>query len=112
VGVLPTACFSLATLLKAIKNGHFMSRPGFTVKNIQRYFCLPTVATVKGHLDQTRNNMQSTKKMAPDDQDNIVATPPITDGKCTNFVDAAFIDLHEPTGHIYTDQTGCFPTVS
>jgi hypothetical protein len=56
--------------------------------------------------------MQSTKKMAPDDRDDIVATPPITDGKCTNFVDAAFIDLHEPTGHIYTDQTGHFPTVS
>ena len=56
------ACFSPvnSALIKAIRNGHFITWPGFTEKLIRKYL-FTTVATAKGHLNEERQNTQSTK---------------------------------------------------
>jgi hypothetical protein len=56
-------CFSptLETWLLAISRGHFITWPGLTTANVRRY--LPkSEATAKGHLDQQRKNLRSTKQ--------------------------------------------------
>jgi hypothetical protein len=48
-----------STLLKAIRNGHLATFPGLTVANVNKF--LPkSMATSKGHLNQTRKNVRST----------------------------------------------------
>ena len=113
---LHAAAFSpvLSTFLQAIRNGHYATWPGLTVENVRRYLPKST-ATVKGHLDQTRKNQRSTKpKVTIEDTDehDIVAHPPITDGKRTHFVYAAIVDAPNESGRVYTDQTGKFPVTS
>ena len=49
-----------STLTKAIDNNHFISWPGLTTKLIKKH--LPkSVATAKGHLNEERQHIQSTK---------------------------------------------------
>ena len=55
-----------ATLLKAINNNHFVGWPGLTKKLISRHL-LDTVATAKGHQNQERQQLQTTK---PSNYDN------------------------------------------
>ena len=57
------ACFSptKSTLLKAIKNNHFIGWPGLTSTLIQKHLPL-TIPTIKGHLKQERQGLQSTSK--------------------------------------------------
>ena len=60
-------CFSplKSTLTTAIKQGHFLGWPGLTEALIQRF--LPnSIATAKGHLNQEKKNLQSTKKSYKD----------------------------------------------
>ena len=48
------------TLIKAIKKNHFKSWPGLTAKLVSK--SLPdSVATAKGHMNQERQGLQSTK---------------------------------------------------
>ena len=49
-----------STLLKALNNGNFVSFPGLTEKLIINHLHA-TVATAQGHLQQERQNIQSTK---------------------------------------------------
>eukprot|EP00804_Cyclotella_cryptica_P024517 CCRYP_014627-RA/>CCRYP_014627-RA protein AED:0.41 eAED:0.41 QI:0/-1/0/1/-1/1/1/0/236 len=49
-----------STWLKAVQAGNFIRSPLLTVRNIQKYFP-ETVETPKGHLNQSRKNVQSTK---------------------------------------------------
>jgi hypothetical protein len=71
---------------------------------------------IKGHLDQTRKNVRSTRKSAlvlPDGTELKVSYDDIEDyypsldldNHRTHYCYAATI---EPTGQIYTDQTGKF----
>ena len=55
-------CFSpaLTTFKKAIAKGNFLTWPGLEEKVIQQYLT-ESPATAKGHLDQERKNLQSTK---------------------------------------------------
>ena len=57
---LQAALFSpvKSTLLKAAENGHFTSWPGMTPANIKIYF-KATIASAKGHLDQSRKSVHS-----------------------------------------------------
>lgn len=114
---LHAACFSPvpSTLIKAIHNGHFATWPGFTADNVRKH--LPkSIATTKGHLDQTHKNQRSTKTGTkleePDDSNDITASPPNTDGRPTHLVYAAVLTAPSRTGQIYTDQTGRFPVQS
>ena len=56
-------CYSpcISTLTQAVKNGNFNSWPGMVDQNLCN-FMKRTMATSMGHLDQERQNLQSTKK--------------------------------------------------
>ena len=49
-----------STWLKAIKAGNFIGWPFLTVENVKKYYP-ETTETPKGHMTQTRKNVQSTK---------------------------------------------------
>ena len=53
-----------STLLHAAKQGNFIAWRGLTPQNIQKYY-KPTIFTAKGHLNQERKNLQSTKLISP-----------------------------------------------
>jgi len=49
-----------STWLKAIKAGNYVGWPMLNERNVQKYY-LETIETAKGHLNQTRKNVRSTK---------------------------------------------------
>ena len=49
-----------STLLKAIKNGHFVSWSGFIEKLVNKHLT-PSIATANGHQHQEPQQLQSTK---------------------------------------------------
>jgi hypothetical protein len=54
-----------STWLKAIKAGNCVGWPMLNERNVQKYYP-ETIETAKGHLNQTRKNVHSTKaKTAP-----------------------------------------------
>jgi hypothetical protein len=54
-----------STWLKAIKAGNFVSWPLLTEQNVSKYYP-DTAETQKGHMNQARKNVRSTKpKPAP-----------------------------------------------
>lgn len=61
VKYLHACCFypTIPTFIKAIKNNHFLSWPGLTVKLVKKYLD-PSVTTAKGHLRQEQQGLQST----------------------------------------------------
>ena len=60
VKFLHAAAFSpvVSTWIKAIKNGFFQSWPGLTATAVHKHFP-HSVASTKGHMDQTRKNIRS-----------------------------------------------------
>ncbi len=53
------------TWLKAIKEGNYVGWPMLNERNVQKYYP-ETIETPKGHFNQMRKNVQSTKeKSAP-----------------------------------------------
>jgi hypothetical protein len=50
-----------STWLKAIKAGNYVGWPMLNESNVQKYYP-KTIETLKGHLNQTRKNVQSTKE--------------------------------------------------
>jgi hypothetical protein len=68
-----------------------------------------------GHLNQVQKKQSSTKVKPPqhnNDSNNVIPSPPSTNGKCTQFVYAAIIQALNESGQIYTNQTGRFPVTS
>jgi hypothetical protein len=100
---LHAACFSPApsTWCKAIQAGHFTTWPGLSSALVTRHLP-PSLATLKGHQQQTRKNAQSTKASLPDPPD-----PDHSQRTHCLFMAAAPI-----TGLIFSDQTGRFPVTS
>ena len=90
---------------KAMCNGHFTTWPGLTATNVSKYLH-KSMATVKGHLDQTWKNMRSMQTNNKDEEDDdrqpIIATPQITDGKWTHEVHVAIVEMLTESGRIYT----------
>jgi hypothetical protein len=111
-----------STFIQAIEKGHFTTWPGLTAEAVRKH--LPkSMATAKGHLDQQRKNIQSTKHKKPNQKqttptivdEGLNPTPAITDGLRTHYVFAATIELYldDPgTGKLFSDLTGRFPTTS
>ena len=107
---------ALTTLEAALKRGYVRNLPGLTDKTLWRH---PprTEAPAKGHLDQTRKNIRSTK--APPSQPTPNDHPTSTDDDAfpahaekTHDCYVAVHSLDEPTGRVYADQTGKFPCAS
>jgi hypothetical protein len=90
-------------MLQAVKDGHLIAWPGLTEDTINKHFKL-TPATAMGHMNQRRQNIQSTSKAPAEKQ-----KPPDTDlGTKTQLVYAVVVDQ----GQLYTDLTGKLPVRS
>ena len=106
------ACFSPCptTFTKAIKNGNFITWPGLTPELVTKF--LPTsVATVRGHLKQERQHLQSTRIKATQDNDDSHFPPSDEPNVKTNDVIYAILDYNK-SGKAYGDLTGKFPVIS
>jgi hypothetical protein len=97
-----------STCIAAIQRGFFQSWPGLTATAVQKH--LPkSEATTKGHMDQTRKNLRSTKTM---DNSNLEEEQEPNSPQ-THQIFAAIENTDKIyTGKIYTDQTGHFPVTS
>ena len=94
------------TLLKAVRNNHLIGWPGLTITNITKYLD-ETPATAKGHLDQHKQNLQSTKLQPSTDEHNLL---PTTEKIRTHQALATIID--NTNKKAYFDLTGPFPYIS
>ena len=107
----------ISSFLRAIKKGNFISWPGIDAINFAK-FLQPSIATAKGHLNQERKNLQSTKpvkiKIEPLDheQDADEFSPePESPNKKTFECFATIVD-NSSSGKAYHDLTGQFPHTS
>ena len=139
VSFLHGACFApvVSTWIKAINNGHFTTWPGLTSDLVRKYLP-PSIHTEKGHLNQERKFLQSTKpKSSNYDQllkeikykfdqlkTQVSENTSLTDVVIKDILKDAFpssdvpnVKKHEAIYAIikdsditaYTDQTGRFP---
>ncbi|KAL7504188.1 hypothetical protein ACHAXN_001875 [Cyclotella atomus] len=92
-----------STWLKAVKAGNFVGWPLLTEKNISKYYP-ETDETPKGHMNQQRKNIRSTKKPFEVCQ----ATAALRGKK----VKDVFVRTYDVRETIFSDQTGQFPTQS
>jgi hypothetical protein len=106
----------LSTWCKAIDEGRLTTFPDITSAQVKRH-PPQSVPMVKGHLDQQRSNLRSTKpkvtlsaSVDPDDI-NFDTNPVVQDPPAarTQFL---YADFAEVTGKIFTDPTGRFVTTS
>eukprot|EP00804_Cyclotella_cryptica_P025596 CCRYP_002824-RB/>CCRYP_002824-RB protein AED:0.38 eAED:0.38 QI:0/-1/0/1/-1/0/1/0/350 len=94
-----------STWIKAIKAGNFVGWPLLTEKTVAKYYP-DTDETPKGHLNQTRKNVRSTKHhAAPFEQANSTSLR----GKKVQDIYTSVYNVRET---IFSDQTGQFPTRS
>ncbi len=92
-----------STWLKAIKAGNYVGWLMLTEHNVQKYY-LKATKTAKGHLNQTRKNVRSTKeKPAPLETCNTLQLH----GKKVRDVYTKTYKVHKT---MFSDQTGQFPT--
>jgi hypothetical protein len=93
------------TWLKAIKVGNYVGWPMLTEHNVQKYYP-ETIETVKGHLNQTKKNIRSTKvKAAPLETRNTSHLH----GKKVCIVYTQTYMVHKT---MFSNQTGQFPIQS
>jgi hypothetical protein len=92
-----------SAMLQAFKDGHLITWPGLTEDAINKHLKL-TPAMAMGHMNQWRQNIQSTSKAPIEKQ----PTPDTYLGTKTHLVYAVVVDQ----GQLYTDLTGKFPVRS
>jgi hypothetical protein len=94
-----------STWLKAIKAGNYVGWPMLNERNVQKYYP-ETIKTAKGHLNQTRKNVRSTKaKSAPLE----TCDTSQLHGKKVRDV---YTETYMVRETMFSDQTGQFPTRS
>ena len=94
-----------STWLKAVKAGNYIGWPLLTEQNVKKYYP-ETTETSKGHLNQTRKNVRSTKTQHPLEIAQNIAS---MKGKKQQDI---FVKTYEVRETIFSDQTGQFPTRS
>lgn len=102
---------TLSTLTRALKLGYLANFPGLTLRRLKKH---PPIspAMIKGHMDHTRKNRQSTRPqtlLAPDTDESTNFPKQLSDGRRTHFL---FTDIQEITGKTFSDQTGALPIPS
>eukprot|EP00804_Cyclotella_cryptica_P007549 CCRYP_010638-RA/>CCRYP_010638-RA protein AED:0.05 eAED:0.05 QI:0/0/0/1/1/1/3/0/1237 len=91
-----------STWLKAVQAGNFIGWPLLTSRNVQKYFP-ETVETPKGHLNQCRKNVRSTKqKPIPLET---FQSPQLVGRKLHDV----YTHVYDTRNTIFSDQTGLFP---
>ena len=94
-----------STWLRAIKAGDYVGWPMLTEQNVSKYYP-KTDETIKGQMNQTQKNVQSTKvKQVPFE----ISKYPEMKGKKVQDIYIATYDVHKTT---ISDQTGKVPTRS
>jgi hypothetical protein len=94
-----------STWLKAIKAGNYVDWPMLNEQKVHKYYP-ETTETVKGHLNQTRKNVRSTK------------TKPTPLETCDTSqlhgkkVQDVYTETYRVRKTMFSDQTGQFPTRS
>ena len=106
-------CFSppVSTFEKAVKNGNYITWPGLPPETKLLRHLTTTINTAKGHLDQERKNLQSTKipyEETETDSDKYPSTP--LSSKTYECI--ACIEPFEAKEKSYMDLTGRFPEKS
>jgi hypothetical protein len=113
---------ALSTIESALNKGFLTNFPGLSLRSL-RHNPPHSIATAKGHMDQTRKNLRSTKPKpdpvieppSPSPHDESAPEHKAADwhlpGAATKTHDC-YVATIEPTGQIYTDQTGRFVTPS
>ena len=94
-----------STWLKAIKAGNFIEWPMLTAHNVSKYYP-ETTETPKGHLNQSRENVWSTKtkpKPLEEADTNTLRGQKIRD---------VYTKVYDVRNTVFSDQTGKFPTRS
>jgi hypothetical protein len=93
------------TWLKAIKAGNYVEWPMLTERNVQKYYP-KTTKTAKGHLNQTRKNVRSTK----------VKATPLETCDTSRLHGKKVCDVYTQTYMVciimFSNQTGQFPIQS
>jgi hypothetical protein len=92
-----------SAMLQAVKDRHLITWPGLTEDAINKHLRL-TPAMAMGHMNQRRQNIQSTSKAPIEKQ----PTPETDLGTKNHLVYAVVVDQ----GQLYTDLTGKFPVRS
>ena len=92
-----------STWLKAIKAGNFDGWPIINKNNVKKYYP-ETDETQKGHLNQTRKNVRSTRAKPMEEPD----TSKLQKKKKGDI----YVKMYDLKETIYTDQTGKFPVTS
>jgi hypothetical protein len=89
--------------LKAIKAGNFVGWPLLTEQNVKKYYP-ETTETPKGHLNQSRKNVCSTKPQPFEEvHSNQLRGRQVRD---------IYTNIYDTRDIVFTDQTGQFPTRS
>ena len=111
---------ALSTLELALQRGYVRHFPGLTLQTLRRH-PPASVATAKGHLDQTRKNVRSTHGNGSPLPTGTSASPsssvpsddafPAHEDK-THYSFVAVHSMESPSGKVYADQTGKFPCTS
>jgi hypothetical protein len=114
---------ALSTLEKALNNGFITNFPGLTPATLKKH---PphSIAMVKGHLDQTRKNVRSTKPAQQGSNQTDSPTlnnaelvlddttddpfPPGLNNTTNDDNHCCYADICQPTGQIYSNLTGKF----
>jgi hypothetical protein len=92
-----------STWIKAIRAGNYIGWPLLTEQNVKKYYP-ETTETPKGHLNQTRKNVRSTKpKPLEETHSNQLRGRKVKD---------IFVKVYDVRETVFTDQTGQFPTKS
>jgi hypothetical protein len=99
------------TLYKALVKGYITNVPGLSAKALKKYPPF-SVASIKGHLDQIRQNVRSTKQSSDRDEDNDDLFRIQLTTNESNTAHMCYTTTFEPTGKMYTDQTGNFKYTS
>jgi hypothetical protein len=89
--------------LKAVKAGNFVGWPLITEANVKKYYPEST-ETPKGHLNQARKNVRSTKPKPFEELHSNQLR-----GRKNKDIYVKVYSVHDT---VFTDQTGQFPTRS
>lgn len=99
---------TISTLTKAFAKGYIPHIPGFNATTLKKH---PprSAATIKGHLDQTRKNIKSTKPILDETEDEMYPLQlTMDDNVAPNQTNHCFATVFSNSGKMYSDQTGNF----
>ena len=94
---------ALSTLEFALDNNFLTNFPGLTVDTLRRH-APKSIPMDKGHMDQIRQNVRSTKPPRPKPEPDTDTNP----SPITIKTHDCYVAIYEPQGQIYSDQTGRF----